>query len=208
MAKKETNRTVEPDGQAIQRLRIAKGWRVEDLAKKVGCSLKTAENVERGKNVYLVTLSEFAQALGVEVTTLMKGMTAPPPPTKERTWEITIKLSTPFEDFDESTDLIRFMTTLMKRLGGDDMEPGGIRSGSTRITLKLTSPQIMRLLDAYQEGRLDDMQIESILAPVSFVDTSRSQQMGGPKAFWVRRFPELVRDFQRFRRKEKKPDTY
>jgi ribosome-binding protein aMBF1 (putative translation factor) len=45
MANKLRNRTVEPDGDAIQRLRIEKGWRVEDLAKKARCSLKTVENV-------------------------------------------------------------------------------------------------------------------------------------------------------------------
>jgi transcriptional regulator with XRE-family HTH domain len=73
MANKLKNRTVEPDGEAIQRLRIEKGWRVEDLAKKARCSLKTVENVERGANVYLYTLSKVAQALGVEVSTLMTG---------------------------------------------------------------------------------------------------------------------------------------
>jgi transcriptional regulator with XRE-family HTH domain len=208
MAEQRKNRTVTPDGQAIQRMRIEKGWRVEDLARKAGCSLKTVENVERGANVYLFTLSRSAQALHVEVATLMTGTAPAPLPTKERTWEITIKVSPPFDEFDESTDLIQFMKTLIKRLGDDDMEPGGIRSGSVRIRIKLTSTQIMRLIDAYKEGRLDDMEIESISAPVSFVDTSRSQQRIGTKELWVRNFPDLVKEFQKLRRKEKKPETY
>jgi transcriptional regulator with XRE-family HTH domain len=78
------NRTVTPDGKAIQRLRIEKGWRVEDLAKKAKRSLKTVENIERGANVYLCTLTTFAQALGVEVSTLMTGSVPDEPISKER----------------------------------------------------------------------------------------------------------------------------
>ena len=207
MTKQVKNRTVAPDGPAIQRLRIAKGWRVEDLAKKARCSLKTVENVEQGANVYLYTLSKFAQALGVEASTLMAGA-ALPPLTKERTWQITIKVSTPDdEEFDESTDLPRFMATLIERLGGNDMEPRGIRRGSVNITVEITAEQIMRLIDAYQSGRLDDLGIESISAPVSFVDTSRSQQRYGPKEYWVRTFADLVTEFQLLRRKQRKRKT-
>ncbi len=206
MPKQLKNRTVEPDGEAIQRLRIEKGWRVEDLAKKARCSLKTVENVERGANVYLYTLSKVAQALGVEVSTLMTGA-APPPLPKERSWTITIRITTPDDEaFDEATDLPRFMATLIERLGGDDMEPRGIRRGSVNITVEITAEQIMRLIDAYQSGRLDDLGIEMISAPFSFVDRSRSHQQLGTKEIWVRKFPDLVKEFRRLpKKKQKKP---
>jgi transcriptional regulator with XRE-family HTH domain len=77
MADPQKNRTVTPDGGAIQRLRTEKGWRVEDLAEKAKCSLKTVENVERGAEVYLYTLSRLAKALGVEVPTLTAGSVPP-----------------------------------------------------------------------------------------------------------------------------------
>ena len=41
------SRSVPPDADAIKRLRLEKGWRVEDLAAKAICSVKTVENVER-----------------------------------------------------------------------------------------------------------------------------------------------------------------
>ena len=206
MPKQLKNRTVEPDGEAIQRLRIEKGWRVEDLAEKARCSLKTVENVERGANVYLYTLRKFAQALGVEVSTLMTGA-APPPLPKERSWTITIRITTPDDEaFDESTDLPRFMAKLIERLGGDDMEPRGIRRGSVNIDVEITAEQIMLLIDAYQSGRLDDLGIERISAPFSFVDRSRGHQRFGNKEMWVRQFPELVKEFRRLpKKRQKKP---
>lgn len=140
MAKKMKNRTVAPDGQAIQRLRIEKGWRHEDLARKVGCSLKTVENVEHGENVYLFTIQNFAQALGVEVTTLLKGASPPPPPrASQRTWEITFKVSTPYEEFDQSTDLTKLFSTLIERLGGVVVEPEEVRKGNPNIAIPDTS---------------------------------------------------------------------
>ena len=206
MPKQLKNRTVEPDGEAVQRLRIEKGWRVEDLAKKARCSLKTVENVERGANVYLYTLSKVAQALGIEVSTLMTGA-APPPLPKERSWTITIRITTPDDEaFDEATDLPRFMATLIERLGGDEMEPRGIRRGSVNITVEITAEQIMRLIDAYQSGRLDDLGIEMISAPISFVDRSRSHQRLGTKEIWIRNFPDLVREYRRLpKKRQKKP---
>lgn len=82
MADPQKNRTVAPDGPAIQRLRVEKGWGIEDLANKASCSIKTVENVERGAKVYPYTLSRLAKALGVEVSTLMAG-SAPPEAPKE-----------------------------------------------------------------------------------------------------------------------------
>jgi transcriptional regulator with XRE-family HTH domain len=55
MANEASNRTAKADAEAIQRLRIEKGWRVEDLAKEARCSVKAVENVERGENVYTET---------------------------------------------------------------------------------------------------------------------------------------------------------
>jgi transcriptional regulator with XRE-family HTH domain len=80
MADPQKDRTVTPDGGAIQRLRIEKGWRLEDLAEKANCSLKTVESVERGAKVYPYTLSRLAGALGVEVSTLVAGSAPPEAP--------------------------------------------------------------------------------------------------------------------------------
>ena len=73
MADPQKQRTVVPDGPAIQRLRGERGWGIEDLAEKAKCSIKTVENVERGAATYPHTLSRLAKALGVEVSTLTAG---------------------------------------------------------------------------------------------------------------------------------------
>jgi transcriptional regulator with XRE-family HTH domain len=117
MADTPKKRTVEPDGQAIQRLRMQKGWRVEDLAKKAQCSLRTVENVESGENVYLFTLRRFAEALGVEVSTLMPGAMPPEQPKKERVLKVTIEVPTPYEEFDESKDLVNLLQALVVQRG-------------------------------------------------------------------------------------------
>jgi transcriptional regulator with XRE-family HTH domain len=168
MANKLQNRTVEPDGVEIQRLRIEKGWRVEDLAKKAGCSLKTVENVEKGANVYIYTLKRVASALGVEPSDLLiDGDDAPLERRrkKERVFRITFEVSVPFDEFDESSDLVSFLQTLVSRLGGGEMEPTGVKEGSTLIEVEMTLEQFLELAEAYADGRLDDLNIESIGTP-------------------------------------------
>lgn len=162
MAEKPKNRTVAPDGEAIQRLRIEKGWRVEDLANKARCSLKTVENVERGENVYLYTLRKFAEAFGVGVSTLMAGVLPPEPPKKEQVLRVIIEVPTPFEEFDESKNLVNLLQALIRLLGGDGMEPTGVLPGSTLIEIEMTVDQFINLTKARAEGRLDDLNIESI----------------------------------------------
>jgi transcriptional regulator with XRE-family HTH domain len=166
MANKLKNRTVEPDGEAIQRLRIEKGWRVEDLAKRAGCSLKTVENVENGENIYVYTLKRIANALDSEPSELLIG-DAPPERMrkKERVWKITFEVSTPYDEFDESSDLVTLLQALVSRLGGKEMEPVGVKEGSTLIEIEMTLEQFLELAEAYADGRLDDLNIESIGAP-------------------------------------------
>lgn len=168
MTNKLKNRTVEPDGEVVQRLRIEKGWRVEDLAKKAGCSLKTVENVEKGENVYLYTLKRIASALGVEPAELLIDEDDAPPARmrkKERVWKITLEVSTPYDEFDESSDLVSLLQALVSRLGGGEMEPTGVKEGSTLIEIEMTLEQFLELAEAYADGRLDDLNIESIGTP-------------------------------------------
>jgi transcriptional regulator with XRE-family HTH domain len=203
MASQLKNRTVTPDGEAIQRLRIEKGWRVEDLAKKSRCSLKTVENVERGRSVYLYTLSKFAQALGVEVSTLMAGAAPPDPPKKERVWKVIIQVSTPYEDFDESNDLVKLLQTLVSRLGGEEMEPNQVRKGSTRIEVEMTLEQMVKLIEAFIHNELDDLNIGSILLPDDLAATLTNYS-GGGKGAWERRHQELLDKVQAYLRSKRK----
>jgi transcriptional regulator with XRE-family HTH domain len=172
MANKVKNRTVEPDGEAIQRLRIEKGWRVEDLAEKARCSLKTVENVERGANVYLYTLRKFAQALGVGVSTLMIGTAPPDPPKEEPRVKIHFTLEIPFAEFDESGQLVGFVNTLMQIVQAKaEITVAGVQEGSTIITLEMGMEDIERLIQEFLGSRakaeLDAFRVARLKLPDS-----------------------------------------
>ena len=203
MASQLKNRTVTPDGEAIQRLRIEKGGRVEDLADKAKCSLKTVENVEQGRSVYLYALSKFAQALGVEVSTIMAGAAPPDAPKKERVWKVIIQVATPYEDFDESNDLVKLLQTLVSRLGGEEMEPNQVRKGSTRIEVEMTLEQMVKLIEAFIHNELDDLNIGSILLPDDLAATLTNYS-GGGKGAWERRHQELLDKVQASLRSKRK----
>ena len=75
---------------------------------RLKCSVKTVENVERGANVYMFTLAKFATALNVESSSLLAGAELPvDPPKKERRIEVNLTINIPFDDFDQSDQLIK-----------------------------------------------------------------------------------------------------
>jgi len=153
------NRTVRPDGEAIKRLRLEKGWRVEDLATKAICSVKTVENIERGANVYVFTLAKIAKALGVEFMTLVQGGKPPPePPKPESCVQVKVEVSIPFDQFDESEQLDGLITVLKGLLsGGGNIRVVGVAPGSTIITLEMTVRDMLALHSAYDEGKLAEI---------------------------------------------------
>ncbi len=167
MSNEASIRTVKADGQAIQRLRVAKGWNVADLAKKAKCSkcsLKTVENVERGASVYLFTLGRIAEALGIECGELLKSATPPAAtPPKERRFEVQIKLLIPYEEFDQSEQLGSLIDVLKRLIlmgGGGDINVVAVGHGSTLITLDMNEEDaesfILTFVKGYFNERIKD----------------------------------------------------
>ena len=159
MEMQPTNRTVRPDAEAIKRLRLEKGWRVEDLAKKAICSVRTLDNIEKGASVYMNTLSKIANALDVEYKTLLPGGEPPAePPRPEPRVQVQITFAIPFAQFDESKQLgglIEFLKKFMK--GGGDVDVLGVEPGSTIITLEMNVEDMNALLSAYKKGKLAEI---------------------------------------------------
>ena len=59
-------------GRRVRDLRFHRGWSQEELAAKAGRHWTYCGQVERGqRNVTLLTICEFAEALGVEPTVLL-----------------------------------------------------------------------------------------------------------------------------------------
>jgi diguanylate cyclase (GGDEF)-like protein len=57
---------VRPDGARVRDLRQERGWTQEELARRVGYSKRTIENIEAGRRTRPRTLAEVAQVLRVE----------------------------------------------------------------------------------------------------------------------------------------------
>ncbi len=156
MEPQKTKRTVRPDAEAVKRLRLAKGWRVEDLATKAICSVKTIENIERGTSVYVTTLAKIAKALGVDFVTLVQGGK----PLPERTDlalvdqptapihphpKVQITVDIPFGNFEGPQQLIDFVKHV-KTIA---------QSTNDTLSKELTPSAIYQILLEYRCGKLD-----------------------------------------------------
>ena len=150
------SRTVKIDGAAVQRLRVAKGWPVDVMAKKAKCSVKTVENVEKGANVFLCTLANFAVALGVANAKLVSGGTVEvETPKPERGVEVRITVSMPFDEFDQSVQLVNLLDYLIKNVPLTNIiVVKDIASGSTTITIELSEEDAAALHDALTSGNV------------------------------------------------------
>jgi transcriptional regulator with XRE-family HTH domain len=59
----------------LRRLRYAKGWTQEDVADRVGLSVRYLGQVERGQaSMSITVLGRLADALAVDATRLVKGI--------------------------------------------------------------------------------------------------------------------------------------
>jgi len=154
---------------AIRLLREAKGWGQQALADRAVVSIKTINSAEQGKPAHLSTFGKIAKALGVEPSEFLDGYN----PTAHlasdtlralsKRVEVQIKLSIPFEEFDESdglTNLVQMLSTLIKakqEIGVVEVSPGSIK-----ITLEMHPDDLKEMIAAFMEYRLKDTQIVSL----------------------------------------------
>jgi transcriptional regulator with XRE-family HTH domain len=204
MEARSSTRTVTADGEAVKRLRLEKGWRIEDLAKRARCSIKTVENVERGANVYLFTLKKFAEALDVEYKSLLPNAdtASDPQPQQPRFVEVQIKLSIPYGDFDESEQLVTLIRSLNLLLEGKtQMGALNVAEGSTIVTLEMDAADVGRLIELLLEGELEALQIIGVNASNAWSGEleelyARDITTGDG---WIERNPKLPRSYWRDR---------
>lgn len=143
-------RSCEANGKAVQGLRAAKGWSVEELAAKAGLSTGTIQNLERGQRVFLCTLRKCAEALGVECSQIMASGDTEPIPEYPPRFEITIKLSFDYSAFDQCESFVSRIERLAAALGfTEPIDITDTEPGSVNITLNLADKEIYwRLEDA------------------------------------------------------------
>jgi len=161
----EIKTSVKANGDAIRRMRKAKLWTLKRLAANAKCSERTIRSAEQSAQMQMFTIERIANALDADFADLIDS---PPPPRiepKQRTWEVSIKISTPFEEFDESKDLTKFLEVLIERLGGREIIPSRVTPGSVSIGLEMGAYALQALLVAYIHGNLDDLNIITIEGP-------------------------------------------
>jgi hypothetical protein len=121
------------------------------LARKAVASVKTIENVEKGRDVYLVTLGKIAKALDVDPKTLLASASpepAAPTISKEPRRKLTFYFKMEFEGFDESDDLIEFMRRFFR--GDDDVH--GVSPGSVVVTVDATLSSALSVVETFCKG--------------------------------------------------------
>ena len=85
----------------LENLRIARGWSREQLASKAILSTRTLDSIMAGKSAVLSTFSKLAKALETPVNAIVDGF-EDASGTGERCWTVTINISAPYNEFDET----------------------------------------------------------------------------------------------------------
>ena len=83
------SKTVQVDGEKLVELRTRKNWTQEKLADKAIVSVRTVQNIERGRPTQRSTLARLAGALGVSARDLMVVMAPEPTTPDPGLWALT-----------------------------------------------------------------------------------------------------------------------
>lgn len=171
----------------MKRLREARGWSQEQLASKSDVHAKTLSNIENGKNALLSTIASIAKALGVQPAELIEGHEpdAPASGPAEKRVLMTLTLSIPFEDFEETEGIDRLSAFLMAVINGKNAIaiPDAVR-GSVKLTLLVHEEDAPRLMQAFADHKLDAIQATELSIPrkvaLLFVAASGAQGSVNP----------------------------
>jgi len=138
---------IRPNSHKIKQMRLEKGWSQLELAGQAGCSKRTVESIETGNCCYLFTIQGFAKAFGVKPSLLQLGTTKSEESGPGR-FEMTFTLSVSYETFDQSEDLINFVSAL-KNLAASHhpMMPVKVNVGSTIVTMAMDQDTMFEILN-------------------------------------------------------------
>jgi chaperonin GroEL len=164
------NGSLLPDGDAVRKCRKAKGWTQEVLAEKVGCSKKTIENVEASKPTRCGTLRDIAEALEVELESLLSDDEAASDgeevPVFSKSADVggvaiatdtvflELRLAVDFDSFakEDQDRLLEGIRQLLRVDGGILIV--GKKRGSVLLTLQLDEELALRLVEAIKNDEL------------------------------------------------------
>lgn len=156
----------------IRKLREAKGWSQQTLADEAIVSFKTISSMEQGKRAQLSTFKKVAEALGVTPTDLieqheqLQAASTPPTSQPDKRVQITLTLSIPFQDFDETEGIDRLSTFLMQVISSKNaMLVTNVTPSSVKLTMLVDEEDAPRLVQAFANHKLDDIQAAELGFP-------------------------------------------
>ena len=172
---------------AIRHLREAKGWGKEAFAKKSVISIKTLKSVEKGNAAHMSTFGKIAKALGVEPSAFLEGHgpDAPASGPAEKRVLMTLTLSIPFEDFEETEGIDRLSAFLMAVINSKNaIAITDVVPGSVKLTILVDEEDAPRLMQAFADHKLDAIQATELSIPrkvaLLFVAASGAQGSVNP----------------------------
>jgi transcriptional regulator with XRE-family HTH domain len=167
--------------EKLESLRIARGWSREALADKALVSTRTLDSLMAGENGVLSTFAKIAKALDTPVNSLLDGYETPaaqprglesPPDQSEALSTQRIKgVKISFGDnspytLDTSHDLISKIVAHCIA-STHEVVVIEITKGSIIVELELSEDDLLRLVAAFTETRLDSIHVEAIRLPAT-----------------------------------------
>lgn len=156
----------------IRKLREAKGWSQQTLADEAIVSFKTISSLEQGKRAQLSTFKKVAEALGVTPTDLieqeeqLQAANTQPTSQPDKRVQITLTLSIPFQDFDETEGIDRLGAFLMQMISSKNaMLVTNVTPSSVKLTILVDEEDAPRLVQAFAAHKLDDIQAFELGVP-------------------------------------------
>jgi transcriptional regulator with XRE-family HTH domain len=170
---------VKADGEKAALMRAAKGWTQEVLAAKSVLSRRAIQRIERGQDVLLTTLSRVATSLGVEVKELLpvgfgRDMAADSELQQaDFTGGAVTAIKTDLAEIEMILpgDLTHWSDAqaagTLRHIAGLAGLTGSIRivtvqEGSVILRLQMTTEDAERLIQAWDEGKLDQAKVIDI----------------------------------------------
>jgi transcriptional regulator with XRE-family HTH domain len=171
----ESKRTVAADTEKIQRLRMERGWRIEDLAKRSKSSVRAIRNAEKvGRRMYLVTLARIAQALGVEVKDLLPVSADAALPLADTAKslggvQISFTINMQFASLDETEWLAAYIQEFLHRGGAKgEIDVVSVREGmSVVIDLAMSAEDAYNIACALVDSKLSGLNIGRVRMPAN-----------------------------------------
>ncbi len=163
--KLSTARTVKPAGETIQRLRLQKGWSVEEMAAKAGCTPVTVQKIEASKDCFLFTITCFSKAFGLPDNSLLLAdpVGVPRPASSSTRVQLRIRLAIPFTNFDFTEQLVRLINLLIRLIDPQcEIEIVGVAAGSVVITLEMDAEDAKKTVSAFGSGELEPLHIAAM----------------------------------------------